>query len=219
VPVAPGIRRSARLQRRLGAVVGDRWALLPQTYAFFEPLFSTGLAWSLVCVERLADVLVCLGDERSRQLARYGALVEQEADHQQRLIEVTTRSRRSFETFRSTSFLYFAAASFNELRQRLVPYRGAEQSWAWDGFLGAAHSGLRDLLLEAEKRLDGCAAAYGSWVQAAIEPYNLIGIGERSDHLYGVDLDCVVDRCDFLGLGREEMVALLPRLRGQASKG
>ena len=219
VPVEPGLRRSGRLQRRLAAAVGDRWALLPQTYAFYDPLFSTGLAWSLVCVERLADLLGCDGEERSQVLARYGALVEQEADHQQRLIEVASRSRSSFESFRSTTFLYFVAASFNELRQRLVPYRGAGQSWAWDGFLGATHSGLRDLFIDAGERLDDRARAYGAWVQAAIEPYNLVGIGERSDHLYGVDLDCVVERCDLLELDREEMVALLPRLRGTEEKG
>ncbi|MEO7711813.1 MAG: NAD(P)-binding protein, partial [Gemmatimonadaceae bacterium] len=42
------------IQHRLTRATGDRWALLPHTYAFVDPLFSTGIAWSLRAVERLA---------------------------------------------------------------------------------------------------------------------------------------------------------------------
>ena len=43
-----------RVQHRLARAAGDGWALLPHAFAFLDPLFSTGIAWSLLGVERLA---------------------------------------------------------------------------------------------------------------------------------------------------------------------
>ena len=47
----------ALLQRRHARAAGTRWALLPHTYTFWSPLFSTGIAWSLAGVERLGLLL------------------------------------------------------------------------------------------------------------------------------------------------------------------
>src|SRR5256885_3536708 len=44
----------ARIQHRLARATGDRWALMPHAYAFVDPLFSTGIAWSLRAIQRLA---------------------------------------------------------------------------------------------------------------------------------------------------------------------
>ena len=43
-----------RIQHRLTRAAGERWAMLPHAYAFVDPLFSTGIAWGLRAVERLA---------------------------------------------------------------------------------------------------------------------------------------------------------------------
>ncbi|MDP9202691.1 MAG: tryptophan 7-halogenase, partial [Gemmatimonadota bacterium] len=40
------------IQHRLTRAAGERWALMPHAYAFVDPLFSTGIAWSLRAVER-----------------------------------------------------------------------------------------------------------------------------------------------------------------------
>ena len=66
--LAPGIRHQGRLQRRETQAAGDLWALLPQSFAFYDPMFSTGMAWSLTCVERLFDVVLCEGDVRRARL-------------------------------------------------------------------------------------------------------------------------------------------------------
>ncbi|MEA2763528.1 MAG: tetracycline 7-halogenase / O2-dependent halogenase, partial [Gemmatimonadaceae bacterium] len=42
------------IQHRLTRAVGKRWAVMPHAYAFVDPLFSTGIAWSLRAIERLA---------------------------------------------------------------------------------------------------------------------------------------------------------------------
>ncbi|MBI4419897.1 MAG: tryptophan 7-halogenase, partial [Gemmatimonadetes bacterium] len=52
-PLGPMALRS-RIQHRLTRAAGPRWALLPHAYAFVDPLFSTGIAWSLRAIERLA---------------------------------------------------------------------------------------------------------------------------------------------------------------------
>ena len=46
-----------RLQRRLSRAAGDGWTLLPHVFQFWSPLFSTGIAWSLLGVERLGLLL------------------------------------------------------------------------------------------------------------------------------------------------------------------
>src|SRR5258705_4831275 len=52
-PLMPIAFRSA-IQHRLTPAAAGRSALMPHAYAFVDPLFSTGIAWSLRAVERLA---------------------------------------------------------------------------------------------------------------------------------------------------------------------
>src|SRR5262249_17357631 len=52
-PVMPMMQRDL-IQHRLTRAAGKRWVLLPHAFAFVDPLFSTGIAWSLRAVERLA---------------------------------------------------------------------------------------------------------------------------------------------------------------------
>jgi FADH2 O2-dependent halogenase len=52
-PLMPLAFRS-RIQHRLTRAAGEGWALLPHAYGFVDPLFSTGIAWSLRAIERLA---------------------------------------------------------------------------------------------------------------------------------------------------------------------
>jgi tetracycline 7-halogenase / FADH2 O2-dependent halogenase len=129
------------LAHRCHRAAGDAWALLPHTYAFYDPLFSAGIAWSLLAVERLADWGEALRDAApagaERLLARYGRLLAREADHVEALLVAAWRAMPDFDRFVAQTFLYFAAASFSEARQRLVPERAPDGGWAWSGFLGA----------------------------------------------------------------------------------
>ena len=216
-PLPPGIRATGRLQRRRRTAVGERWAMLPQTFAFFDPLFSTGLAWSLLGVERLVIALET-GRPTSQSLGEYDALLRAEADQQQALLAAAYAARRDFRVFRDMSFLYFACASFEELRQRLLDGSdevdssepsGGRDSAAWRGFLGAGDTNWAAL----------CGQALGM-VRATVAEgsddarRNVVGLGESPTHLYGVDVDLLVKRGGLLGLTETEVEERLPRLRG-----
>src|SRR4051812_6463165 len=144
VPARP-IAMIPRLQHRLSRAAGDGWALLPHAFCFLSPLFSTGIAWSLLAVERLTLFLEAPGDLKVG-LDRYSALLDQEADHLQKLVAGAYEAMRDFDLLAAYSNLYFAAASFGEASQRLLPAPPGGGLWAWKGFLGSGDPVLRDAL-------------------------------------------------------------------------
>jgi FADH2 O2-dependent halogenase len=223
-PLSPGMRATRRLQRRRRHAVGAAWAMLPHTFAFFDPMFSTGLAWSLLGVERLAEVLA-KPVVSPAGLARYAALLDVEADQQQGLLEAAYLARADFAVFRELSFLYFAFVSFDEIRQRLLDGYTEAGAAAWGGFLGAGSADARALFRQARRRVtdvlaDGSCEARGrfsDWVAGGIRDRNLVGLGDAPNHLYGVDLEILVTRSALLGLTPAQMQSLLPRLRGSSA--
>lgn len=209
-----------RVQHRLARPTGDRWAVLPHAYAFVDPLFSTGIAWSLLGVERLADAFArgTAGRPDQELLARYGSLLSAEADQADALIAGAYAAMRQFELTAAHAMIYFAAVSWAEIRQRLLPGDAA----AWEGFLGAGDPALARLPGEAQARLSAIDAAdresrndFAEWVRTSIEPRNLVGLVDRARrNLYPADLDVVIARRSLLGMTLEQMQAALPALRG-----
>jgi tetracycline 7-halogenase / FADH2 O2-dependent halogenase len=218
-PVRP-VGRVARLARRTARSHGRRWLLLPHAYAFFDPLFSTGIAWSLAGVERAAELLAGAGPPPAAGLERYGRLLAAEADHLDRLVAGAWAAMPNFALVAAHAQLYFAAASFCEARQRLVP-----GEHAWDGFLGATDPVLGGAAAEALRRLGAtprspgaprpAAAAFARWAAGAIAPRNVAGLADPARrNLYPVDLEALVAAAPLLGLSHREIRAALPRLRG-----
>jgi FADH2 O2-dependent halogenase len=223
-PARP-IAATGTLQRRLERVAGERWALLPQAYAFYSPLFSTGIAWTLLGVERLAAILGDATDEadsaRARLgagLARYAELVEREADHQEALLAAAYPLLHDLPRFGAVASLYFAAASFGELRQRLLDPRegGAAEGWCWQGFLGASDPLLRAAFEEAPSRArSDDADALRRWASEAIAPRDVIGLlAPARPNLFPVEIPPLLAASRRLGLERDELERRLPRLRG-----
>ena len=218
-----------RVQHRLAQATGPRWALLPHAYAFVDPLFSTGIAWSLRAVERLA-LLFEPGANGRRvpapdELARYDALLGAEADQIDRLVAGSYEAMAHFDLFAAHAMLYFAIVSFAEVRQRL----SRDEFAAWSGFLGVSDSTSEALLRESLSRLEAITAGeghtgsvdararYAAWVTEAIASRNVAGLADPARHnLYPVDLDLLIERHDLLGLSREQLVDALPALRGMA---
>lgn len=214
-PIRPLAFRS-RIQHRLTRAAGGRWALLPHAYAFVDPLFSTGIAWSFRAIERLA---LCFEDgiPRLEDLSRYETLLSAEADQIDRLVAGAYDAMAHFDLFAAHALIYFAAVSFAEARQRLVPHDSAP---AWSGFLGVGDPVLEPLPRESLRRLRRARkqGAFERWVAGAIAPRNIAGFADPAAHnLYPVDLDVLVDRHVLLGLSREEIIAALPALRGVAA--
>lgn len=214
-----GPRVARGIRRRLDRAAGERWAALPHVYAFNDPLFSTGIAWSLVAVERLAEILLASGDgvgepgSTAAPLARYQSLLAREADHLTALVLGAERLYPDFDRFVSWSLLYFTAASYSEARQRLVDPPAA----CWEGFLGAEDAVLGGVFDRAGEQLDLGAdpLRFANWMRSTIAERDIGGFCEPGvDRRIGVDFAALVERAGRLGLSRAEVQAALPRLRG-----
>jgi FADH2 O2-dependent halogenase len=227
-PVTP-IAFRERIQHRLTRAAGDRWLLLPHAYGFVDPLFSTGIAWALRAVERVALAFEPDAHGRRRRapragdVARYEELLSAEADQIDRLVAGAYDAMAHFDLFAAHALIYFAIVSFNEVRQRVRP----SDSVAWDGFLGVGDAVVERLPRESRRRLrritGGAArvgtsderARYVQWATDAIAPRNIGGFGDPARrNLYPVDLDLLVSRHELLGMSRGRLVAALPLLRG-----
>ena len=217
------------IQHRLAKSVGKRWALMPHAYAFVDPLFSTGIAWSLRAVERLAQLFETAADRgrvpEFNSLLIYDALLTGEADQIDLMVAGAYEAMAHFELFAAHAMLYFGAVSFAEASQRLAPH----ESSAWRGFLGVDDSVLAPLPREALGRLRvitkgrgdiGTAKTrrdFSEWVAGAIAPRNIAGLANPARaNLYPVDFDALVDSHELLGLTREQIVERLPALRGMS---
>lgn len=210
------LRWIPRMQHRRTVAAGTGWFLLPHAYAFVDPMFSTGMAWSLLAVERLADRL-SRGPEADLPEI-YDRLLAREADQIERLVAAAYAAQHDFARFASMSFLYFATVSIAETRQRLQP--APEDPWR--GFLGADDEGRETLFREALDFVQrvgpdpSATAAFVAWIAERIASFDVIGLADpRRANLYPVDLDVLVARADRLGMSRDEMLESLPRLRGQ----
>lgn len=218
-----GPRLVPALARRRVTAVGERWVLLPHSFAFVDPMFSTGMAWSLLGVERLLEILL---DGRGT-LADYGRLLAAEAVQIENLVAAARRAGGPdvpFGRFVDVALLYFATVSFDEVRQRLldaptVPadLGAPDEGWCWRGFLAADDPVWRGVVAEAVDRVGAETSdeAFHRWVRAAIEPRDIAGWHEAGRRrLHPVDERALLARSDRLGLTRIELERRLPRLRG-----
>ena len=223
-PLFP-VRFAGRVQHRLARAAGERWVLLPHTFAFVDPLFSTGIAWSLLAVERLADAF-SRARARGRAvlpaatLARYEGLLSAEADQIDRVVAGAYLALPDFALFVAQTMLYFAVVSFAEARGRLV------SGDAWEGFLGGGDAAVERLYRESLRRLRHLTnrgrrpptqehrSGFVDWVARAVASRNVAGLCDpRRRNLYGVDLDVLVERSHLLGLTPADVRRALPRLR------
>ncbi|MFI5230514.1 MAG: NAD(P)/FAD-dependent oxidoreductase, partial [Gemmatimonadales bacterium] len=182
------------IQHRLARAAGDRWALLPHAYAFVDPLFSTGISWSLLGVERLASAFEHArerGEAPDREtLARYDALLAAEADQIDRLVAGAYKAMSHFDLFAAQAMIYFALVSYSEVQQRFAP----NDDWAWSGFLGVRDPIAAPLPQESLNRLDTIVSdetrppsqadrrAFSEWVASAIAPRNIAGLADPARH-------------------------------------
>ena len=220
-PLMPLVYRP-RVQHRLTQAAGERWAMLPHAYAFTDALFSTGIAWGLRGIERLAlafeDTTLRRPSASTRR--RYDQLLSAEADQIDTLVAGAYEAMAHFDLFAAHALIYFSTVSYAEAYQRLVA-RDSDVA-AWSGFLGVGDPHLESLPGESYRRLQqkvriprSARDDYVTWVQSAIGPRNICGFGDPARrHLYPVDLDLLVERHDLLSLTREDLVAALPALRG-----
>ena len=204
--------------------------MMPHAYAFVDPLFSTGIAWGLRAVERLA--LAFESAARNRRvpdpevLTRYDAALSAEADQIDLVVAGAYEAMAHFDLFAAQAMLYFATVSFAEASQRLVP----KESAAWNGFLGVGDPVLEPLARDSLRRLRQITQGRGSigtsaerrgfedWIGHAIAPRNIAGLADPARrNLYPVDFDALIEHHALLGMSRDQLVQALPALRGMTS--
>jgi tetracycline 7-halogenase / FADH2 O2-dependent halogenase len=211
-----------RLRRAAGR---RRWLLLPSTFAFTDPLFSTGIAWSLAGVERLGWLFEQRSLPSPGDLADYAAVLAGEADQIDLLVRGAYLAMADFDLAAPYSLLYFTAVSFGEAKRRLAPERG---DGPWESLLGSRDPVIRNALgetvacLEELERAGGATPeqrrAFADQIAAAIAPRNVAGLADpRRGNLYPVDFEDLVAAAPLLGMTAEEVRAALPRLRGDGA--
>ncbi|HEY1951483.1 MAG TPA: NAD(P)-binding protein [Gemmatimonadaceae bacterium] len=229
-PLMPIAFRPA-IQHRLALSAGQRWLLMPHAYAFVDPLFSTGIAWSLRAAERIGLAFEQVARTREIPgtdfLARYDAALSAEADQIDLVVAGAYEGMSHFDLFASQAMLYFAAVSFAEVSQRLAP----TDTVAWDGFLGVGDKIMGSLPRESLERLalitEGRGKAgsgaerrrFTDWMERSIAPRNVAGLADaRRGNLYPIDFESLVEGHALLGMTREQVIAALPALRGTATE-
>jgi tetracycline 7-halogenase / FADH2 O2-dependent halogenase len=219
------------IQHRLTRAAGERWALMPHAYAFVDPLFSTGIAWGLRAVERLALAFESAAGNRRVPypdvLTRYDAALAAEADQIDLVVAGAYEAMAHFDLFAAQAMLYFAAVSFAEANQRLLP----QDAVAWNGLLGVGDPVLGPLPREALRRLRQITQRRGEtgtadersdfveWITKGIASRNIAGLADPSrNNLYPVDFDALIEQHALLGMTRAEVLEGLPALRGMVAE-
>jgi FADH2 O2-dependent halogenase len=178
--------RTGRLQRRARRAAGADWALLPHAAYFLDPLFSAGIAHTLLGIERLARILepgrspaavAEQGEDYSRTLLREVEFVDW-------LVHGCYRTFGRFELLTAYTMYYFAAAVRSEER-RLRGTAGPDEE-----FLSSHHSPLRlalkrsyDALPHSDAepaRTAEFATAFFEQVARDIAPFNPAGFCDRA---------------------------------------
>jgi len=206
------------VQHRLDRAAGPCWVALPHTVGFVDPLFSTGLAWSLLGIERIVEVLASAppGSPTIRDgsaFTRYDRLLQRELEQIDRLVAGAYASRERFSLFVDQTMLYFALVSYAEAEQRLAepPHP------AWRGFLRADDPLWRDHFDTACERIRRPSEDHGAWVEAVTREVNIAGLCHPDGRIYDVDLAALVAGAPRLGLTADQVRRALPRLRGAAA--
>ena len=175
--IAPvgGVSRTDRLQRLTASAADTRWAMLPNTAGFIDPMHSTGVAHSLCGIERLALIL----DESWRQddlpdrLGDYSVALKREFGLIDLLVDGCYAALRSFELFAAWSMLYFTGA---------IHYEHHRADNIARGFLCANDPAFVSVVRNLRERLDyylrssARASGFAGEVAKAIEPWNAVGL-------------------------------------------
>lgn len=113
------LRQVSRIQRLADQTVGDHWLALPATAGSVDPLHSTGMAHSLVAVQRLVMQLRHHGELSPDFLRAYQRLLEREFWVLDRIVASAYQSLGQPQKWEAAVMLYFAAAiAFEEARNR-----------------------------------------------------------------------------------------------------
>lgn len=187
--VAPegGLVRTGRLQRTVSNMVGPTWALLPYTAGFVDPLHSSGIAYSLCGVERLARSLIRYWNkpELERELKTYERLVLSEGVLLDQVVGGCYKAFNHFRLMVAYAMFYFVGATVYEDRRK-----DARPGEFTQSFLCADEPAVRQAVDKMSHRLDQIVAAdtvderaiedFEREMAETIAPFNTAGLCDPS---------------------------------------
>ena len=190
---------------------GLRWAMLPSTVGFVDPLLSTGFPLTLLGISRLANILELKRDVTllHGELATYAAQTTGELVATSRLIASLYANMHNFPVFRALSLLYFAAASYSESAMRLGKPHLAQSFLLHDHpVFGASSKAIFERAIqpfspeEQEQLIRD--------INAAIQPFDVAGLTDPAKrNWYPVDATQLLDGAYKVHSTREQVEALL----------
>lgn len=178
----PGkIIHSGRLQRRLEKCYGEGWIAMPHTVGFVDPLFSSGIAWSLAGVERIMQMLCnnrSFGEPLYEQLKAYEQMLYSEVRLIDRLIAGCYQTMQHFPLFNAWSMLYFTfTIMYEQRRLKNLPV---------NCFLEADNPDVKNIVQTTYEELQQLTAqktisaqdidAFTGKIRKRIQPYNTAGL-------------------------------------------
>ena len=156
-----------------GQITGERWAMLPSSAGFVDPLLSTGFPLTLLGIQRLAKLL---GGGIDR--AEYERRTVAELGQVSRLVGALYASMGDFELFAALTQVYFAAVSFSETAHRLGKPELAESFLLCDHpEFGPATREICESVVRLSKRDETLAK-----IRDVIEPFNVAGLADPAKH-------------------------------------
>jgi FADH2 O2-dependent halogenase len=168
-----------RLSFMSSRVAGRRWAMLPSSAGFVDPLLSTGFPLTLLGVSRLAEILESNWNSEQFQLGlqSYADQTTSELLATARLIGALYANMNNFAVFKSLSLLYFAAASYSETVRRLNKPHLAQSFLLHDHpIFGPASKALIDRAMRITS--DEESACLSEDILRAIEPFDVAGLSD-----------------------------------------
>lgn len=122
VPVSDGgrLRRTGRMQRRLGQAAGPNWALLPTAAGFIDPLHSSGNAHTLVGLERLVRAWEEDWDtpRLPTRMEQYDRVFQAEIEFIDGIVASSYAGFPEFDRMVAVAMFYFATAIWSEHERR-----------------------------------------------------------------------------------------------------
>lgn len=201
-----------RLAFRSRQVVGRRWAMLPSAAGVIDPLLSTGFPLTLLGVHRLVEALDAHWDAPALAdaLAQHADATTRELDATERLVGALYTCMDDPVLFKRLAVLYFAAASYSETVRRLGrPERARGFLLCDDPQFGPA---LRACTDGAQREVGEGRAALLARIDAAVEPFDVAGLGDRSRRdWYPVRADDLRHARERVAATREDVEALIAR--------
>lgn len=181
----PGkIIRTSRLQRKSDHCFGEGWVALPHSVGFVDPLFSSGIAFSLSGIEKLLSIFTNHFRDNElfyKKLEHYEIGIFEELKLMDCLIAGCYKTMGEFQLFNAWSMLYFTATIAHEQRRLRNEAPGY--------FLNADDSSIREIVYDSYDELlkinsssdsEQDIKTFTKNIKERIRPFNTAGLLDPS---------------------------------------